>query len=75
MKSEDSKTFYRQVVEFKGMLRSKIKHLEKVPLMKTFPDNPHDLPEEVFNRVNRCKIARPPLDCLPGYPAARAMAL
>ena len=51
MKSEDSKTFYRQVVEFKGMLRSKIKHLEKVPLMKTFPDNPHDLPEEVFNRV------------------------
>ena len=51
MKSDDSKTFYMQVKQFKDMLRSKIKHLEKVPLMQTFPDNPFDIPQEVFNRV------------------------
>ena len=51
MKSEDSATFYKLVREFKDMLRSKIKHLEKVPLMQTFPDSPFDLPKEVFDRV------------------------
>ena len=80
MKSEDSATFYKLVREFKDMLRSKIKHLEKVPLMQTFPDSPFDLPKEVFDRVflqttNRCKNALPALECLPGYPAARVMAL
>ena len=42
---------YKMVSEFKEQLRKKTKHLEKKPLLQKFPDNPADLPKELFDRA------------------------
>lgn len=35
--------------EFKAQLKSKVKHMEKVALIVTFPDSPAELPKEVYD--------------------------
>ncbi|CAK8991173.1 unnamed protein product [Durusdinium trenchii] len=64
----------RIVNEFKQQLKSKVKHLAKVPLPEKFPDDPANLPKDVFNRVFEDEQPSPPRQNCAGAESAIVVA-